>query len=1113
MGKAISRDTLLRKLDAALEKKLTLLIAPAGYGKTTLLTLFRRRHSRKQLAFLTLGQEHASPADFLTAFIDAFQRFYPRFGKAIAANLSSLTAPLTEADALRTAAALGAYCEQELDDDIIFIVDDYHHTHGQPLVALWMRRFLEHTSPFLHLLIASRYDAGIESARLAAQEAVLALSETDLRFSAAEQEKLLTESNTALSADLAAALAEKTGGWAACLVLAKEVLRGQSADEQHRLVEALASQKSVHDFLLEELYRRQPAPLQAAMLYLSVPDFFSPALALRLTQDSTDIHLRSLPKPAPDAAPPVTLDLTLNSLLERHLLSEQDGQYRFHSLTRDFLLKKLSADSFRHLSGISASHFEAEGDTDRALFYFVQAADVANTLKWLERRIVIDRLYKPQYGQWLDAALEQATTDIDRHRALHLLALHHIDFFTPVALAALERAYAYYAAQARGSLTHLSLSRLKMLAAFRQGDKAGFEQRFLEVMSLTADNPEPQALALRINAMHRFAVVHDDVSLLEDAVRLAASLDDPVLQMSVLGQLIEVYRRNFQQAGKLLELLRQLERLADRHGNPQFRFKMLATVSYALCNLGNYVEGKRKADAGLQLAADYGFEGVTRLTLLKTRRLFYHAAGALEKSLALSLEIEALEEVQLKVYLFLDCAYTAQLYAELGKLSETVQHAALTRSLAGAEQLASHPWMTASLRYTDIAVAVVSGNDAAAEAGLLEMLAQSEPVPSEAAGRSPDAVQTSETYQVLTRLRLCALYLPNRLNAPDKFIAAFEPFITLIARRADLYDYGHLKQYFTLAQAVLRESQTHHSLESHRPAILFLLRLLDEHRRDTASELAQESRADEPPNAAALGATGGVPKITVQTFGKFSVKIDGRELGQDDWQRKKARDVFKVLLLHYGRALAADALIELVWSETVGRTGSGKPVEPVLMKAASYIRKALEPSLGAHKPSRYLAVQDKSYTLHLGDSAEIDFLTFKRLIRDARAAAGDAQQALYEQAVSLYTGDFLNEDLYEAWSAFERETLRESYLHALLFLARAAYHAQPAQPDRAIGYAKRILETDRTDEAAYELLLTLYRDLNRAADAERLYAACVAAFERELGSPPPKKLEGLSRHP
>lgn len=241
--------------------------------------------------------------------------------------------------------------------------------------------------------------------------------------------------------------------------------------------------------------------------------------------------------------------------------------------------------------------------------------------------------------------------------------------------------------------------------------------------------------------------------------------------------------------------------------------------------------------------------------------------------------------------------------------------------------------------------------------------------------------------------------------------------------------------------------------------------------------------------------------VSVRTLGAFEAEISGRPV--DEWGRKKARDLFKILLIHYQQPVTTDALVEMLW-----RDSPEKNTDALVMNAVSHLRKALEPDLASRQASRFIKSQDRSYTLDLGESAVIDFIEFKRLIESARRTLqteGKAEAAIriYEQAVGLYGGDFLKEDAFEDWSCYERETLQEACIEALIFIAE--HGVASGKPDGAIA-AKRVLELDRVHEKAYRLLYRWFVESARPADAQKLIAQCRTAFKEELGALPPQSL-------
>jgi tetratricopeptide (TPR) repeat protein len=261
---------------------------------------------------------------------------------------------------------------------------------------------------------------------------------------------------------------------------------------------------------------------------------------------------------------------------------------------------------------------------------------------------------------------------------------------------------------------------------------------------------------------------------------------------------------------------------------------------------------------------------------------------------------------------------------------------------------------------------------------------------------------------------------------------------------------------------------------------------------DATAVIDRAGRADADPTG-----------IVVRTFGEFRVSVGGRELGTAEWKRKRARDLFKLLLINHRRALTLDEIIETLWDGRADRKS-----EMLVMNAISHIRSALEPDRRRGASSAYLVGSDRSYALHLDESAWVDFLRFKEIVVAARRTTNARERRdLYEQAADLYRGDFLKEEYYEPWTATERDLLKDAFLESVEFLA--VEYARSGEHDAAIDAARRIIASDCTSERAHEVLIASLVARGRHADARRALEECSAAYARELDEEPPARFATL----
>ncbi len=241
--------------------------------------------------------------------------------------------------------------------------------------------------------------------------------------------------------------------------------------------------------------------------------------------------------------------------------------------------------------------------------------------------------------------------------------------------------------------------------------------------------------------------------------------------------------------------------------------------------------------------------------------------------------------------------------------------------------------------------------------------------------------------------------------------------------------------------------------------------------------------------------------ITVQTFGYFSVKIGNRELKGDDWQRKKARDIFKILLINHRKSVTIDELIDFLWADS-----GSKNLIPTLWNSVSYIRKALEPDIKPHTPSSYIKIMDKAYMLDLGTDASIDFLEFKSLIAASHKEKNmDDKVGLLVQATALYNGEFLKEDSFEEWASYERESMKELFLETTMKIGN--YYLRNGKLSESIVYARKAIETDKVYEEGYELLFTALTENQQFSELTKAWRLCQSAYKKEMETNPPMFLE------
>ena len=261
----VLRAHLIERLNDSLDRKLTLISAPAGFGKTTLVSAWATTCQRP-VAWLSLDVADNEPTRFLTYLAAALQSVIANCGAAVLLALQSPQPPPIEAILTALLNDIAA-----IPENVVLILDDYHLAHSQP-VATILSFFVAHLPPQLHMVIATREDSDLPLARLRARNQLTELRMTDLRFTPAEAGRFLNQvMRLNLAQDQIIALEARTEGWIAGLQLAAISLQAQK-DTASFISSFTGSHSFVLDYLVEEVLQQQPAHIQVFLQHTVILD-------------------------------------------------------------------------------------------------------------------------------------------------------------------------------------------------------------------------------------------------------------------------------------------------------------------------------------------------------------------------------------------------------------------------------------------------------------------------------------------------------------------------------------------------------------------------------------------------------------------------------------------------------------------------------------------------------------------------------------------------------------------------------------------------------------------------------------------------------------------------
>jgi LuxR family maltose regulon positive regulatory protein len=373
----VSRPRLLAQLDRSVDVPLTLISAPAGFGKTTLLAEWHAARNPSP-AWLSVDEGDRLLSRFVASVIAALESALP----SLADSLSSLLRRPRDVAAFDVGAALADELF-DLADDVVLVVDDYQQAASVESED-FLRGLLAHAPTSFHLMLVTRHDPAMPLGRMRAQGMLNELREADLRFTTEEVRSFLTmlqpgEDDPALAETLHA----WTGGWIAVLRLASRAL--PTMDAAALGPEIVLGHRHLMDFLVEEVLAKQDRATQDFLLRIAIAEPLTASLAAALV----------------DREPPEGCQAFLETLARDNLLLEPAdaaaNSFRVHPLLRRLLLHRLalqsSAEQIASLHARASDWFTAEGALEPAIRHRLAAGDSMGAARIVEHNVhaLLDR--------------------------------------------------------------------------------------------------------------------------------------------------------------------------------------------------------------------------------------------------------------------------------------------------------------------------------------------------------------------------------------------------------------------------------------------------------------------------------------------------------------------------------------------------------------------------------------------------------------------------------------------------------------------------------------------------------------------------------------------------
>ncbi len=1092
---------------------ITLVVAPAGYGKTTLLAQWVQELSRTgaPVGWLTLDRGERDPAMFLAYLIRAFQSIAPTIGAEAWRVLSS--AANLQRDWPLVAGALCSDLQRQLATATFLVLDDLQQVSDSAVIGQLLGYIVRAAPPTLHIVVASRRAPTFAPLpRLRAEGHLLELSQRDLHLSVDEARQVLATQDVTLDETGLALLLARTEGWALSVQLAARALAGQSTERRTDFLRALeGSQEQLLSYLATEVLADLPDELIEFLRFAALPERFDASLLTEVLGRDDVVYL--LGRAQALGLPILPLD-------------EHGDLLRFHPLWREMLLRtefrglrteqkptdsalSPQAGSLAQLHRRFGSVLEGRGDLEEALSHYA-AAGAADDLARALRQRAWPLLQSPR-RDIVRGWLEQLAPDLRENDAelLYMWGYSQISAEPTQAMTAIERA----------------------ADRFRQ---VGEHARELRALADLAALLYLQADSLRF------------VACCVRAIRAANYVRDAWSRGAALvGATAMLYTK-----GRYLAALRVARQAAAQPLNPAWHWLLAMLVSAIDIRFGHPVDALTIIDEALQLP-QVDHDDRLRQNLLRQRAMaLYQQGHAVEAS---TLALDAHRHLS-DYYRDGSAGFSARQLALLlvlqGRVDEATTYVVQART-AFHDMGALEP--LASLQAIELYAQMLRGQAARARAavpGVLRRLDETEGSAQDLqlrlllalvlgeGGDPPRALiltreiatqMTQQGYRLfLTSAQLYTAYLAGLCDDQPTRDAALRAGWALVA--ADNQQFIPMLPPAALRDVVVAALR----MEIAPPAISQLLR---RQMPDQAMELLRGLlEAPEPPVRAnavrllgELGASAAYPSLRallkdrsapvrqaaedalsrlvyrppytlrVRSLGAFGIWRGDHEVRDRDWRSSKARQLFQLLLTERGRTLPRDRVLEALWPEMEPDAAANN-----LRVTLNRLGKAIEPDRPEGAPPAYLLQQGDTYGFNMESDYHLDAADFAEAVsigqRAARRGQRTAAISAFRTAIGLYGGPYLPDNMYEDWTVVERERLAMLFNDAAMRLG--ALLLEEGLSHEAIGLAWRVLENDRAHEEAYRLLMRAHATLGERSTALRLYARCVTMLHDELGVEP-----------
>ncbi len=519
----LHRPRVCRSIGQGLACRLTIVSAPAGYGKTSALVDFVQ-HTPIPVCWYTADERDRDLGVFVEYIIGAVRERFPGFGERTLIALEAAPGELFQ----NPAPVVGELVNElvEIGSPLVLVVDNYEVLDGAAGIRAFLHRLLDLIPPNVHLMLGSRVLPDVPITQLVAKRQLVGLTVKDLRFEPEEIRELLQLLRIEVSEAQAEAIAENSEGWITGVLLLADLLRETA---RTALTGAERATAEAYEYLAREVLSRQPPDIQD---FLQVSAVLR-EMSVRLCRDVLDLG----------ASQALLAEVERRNLFITRFGEGAGATYQYHNLFRDFLHERLhqyDPDRYTELHRRAAGHFEQEGDVEEAVYHYLTAGMYPQATAVMERvamewfvRGRVEALVR--WGEELPEEVRDQAPRLSLYQSKVLTDRYDYEG----ARRALTHAESGFAAQ--GDVSNLAMVHIQRatLGLFegRYGDTLAEAQAALEKLAHPETAKRAEALRLIGRASIGLGHVPEGIARLREALALYRQVGSPYNVANLLQDL------------------------------------------------------------------------------------------------------------------------------------------------------------------------------------------------------------------------------------------------------------------------------------------------------------------------------------------------------------------------------------------------------------------------------------------------------------------------------------------------------------------------------------------------------------------------------------------------